>query len=272
MRGLLRIMSAWCAVVAIMAVTFSGAGAAPADQARPVEEAQENATNKDVNDPLEGLNRLIFDLNEFIQAILLRPASEFYVGFMPPPMREVVGNVLDNLRTPIILVNDLLQGEGERAWQTTQRFVVNSTWGVAGIVDRAKEIGIPKHNEDFGQTLAVWGVGEGFYLVLPLFGPSSPRDGIGKHFVDGYFDPLGMWLENSDRDAEVWARTAVGGVDTYSSVADELAQVKKTSIDYYAAIRSMYRQKRNADIRNGEDSDLPPIPDINYELSTTPSQ
>ena len=115
-------------------------------------------------------------------------------------------------------------------------------------------------------------MGEGFYLVLPLFGPSSPRDGIGKHLVDGYFDPVGMWLDNTDRDAEVWARTAVGGVDDYSDVADELAQVKKTSIDYYAAIRSMYRQKRNADIRNGEASDMPAIPDINYELSTTPSQ
>jgi len=272
MRGLLRVMSPWCAIAAILALTVSGAIASPADQARPVELAQASTANEDVNDPLEGLNRLIFDLNEFIQAMLLRPASEFYVGFMPPPMREAVSNVLDNLRTPIILANDLLQGEGARAWQTTQRFVVNSTYGVAGIVDRAEEMGIPKHNEDFGQTLAVWGVGEGFYLVLPLFGPSSPRDGIGKHLVDGYFDPVDAWLENTDRDSAVWARTAVGGVDTYSNVADELAQVKKTSIDYYAAIRSIYRQKRSADIRNGEDSDLAPIPDINYELSTTPSK
>ena len=272
MRSLLRILSLCCAIVAIVAMTAAGTIAAPADEARTVELAQASDTNEDVNDPLEGLNRLIFEFNEFFQAMLLRPASEFYVGFMPPPMREAVSNVLDNLRTPIILVNDLLQGEGERAWQTTQRFVVNSTYGVAGIVDRAEEMGIPKHNEDFGQTLAVWGVGEGFYLVLPLFGPSNPRDGVGKHIVDGYFDPIDMWLENSNRDAEMWARTAVGGVDTYSDVADELAQVKKTSIDYYAAIRSMYRQKRSADIRNGEESDLPPIPDINYELSTTPSQ
>ena len=104
--------------------------AAPADGARPIELAQASGTNEDVNDPLEGLNRLIFEFNEFFQAMLLRPASEFYVAFLPPPMREAVSNMLDNLRTPIILVNDLLQGEGERAWQTTQRFVVNSTWGI----------------------------------------------------------------------------------------------------------------------------------------------
>ena len=272
MRSLLRILSSWCAIGAILAVTATGVIAAPAEKSWPVELAQASAAEEDVNDPLEGLNRVIFELNEFFQAMFLRPASEFYMGFMPPPMREAVSNVLDNLRTPVILVNDLLQGQGERAWQTTQRFVVNSTWGIAGIVDRAEEMGIPKHNEDFGQTLAVWGVGEGFYLVLPLFGPSNPRDGIGKHLVDGYFDPIDQWLENSNRESGVWARTAVGGVETYSGVADELAQIKKTSIDYYAAVRSMYRQKRKADIRNGEESDMPPIPDINYELSTTPSQ
>jgi phospholipid-binding lipoprotein MlaA len=272
MRSLLRILSSWCAIAAILAVTATSVIAAPTDKAWPVELAQASGAEEDVNDPLEGLNRLIFEFNEFFQAMLLRPASEFYTAFMPPPMREAVGNMLDNLRTPVILANDLLQGEGERAWQTTQRFVINSTWGVAGIVDRAEEMGIPKHNEDFGQTLAVWGVGEGFYLVLPLLGPSNPRDGIGKHLVDGYFDPIDPWLENSDHDEGVWARTAVGGVETYSGVADELAQIKKTSIDYYAAIRSMYRQKRSADIRNGADSEMPPIPDINYELSTTPSQ
>jgi phospholipid-binding lipoprotein MlaA len=272
MRGLLRALSQSCAIVAILALPVSGASASPADQARPVEVAQASAESEDFNDPLEGLNRFIFGFNEFIQAMLLGPASEFYSGFMPPPMREAVSNVLDNLRAPVILVNDLLQGEGERALQTTQRFLINSTYGVAGIFDRAEEMLIPKHNEDFGQTLAAWGVGEGFYLVLPLFGPSNPRDGIGKHLVDGYFDPVDAWLENANHNSAVWARTAVGGVDTYSNVASDLAQVKKTSIDYYAAIRSMYRQKRSADIRNGGDSDLAPIPDINYELSMTPSK
>ncbi len=108
-------------------------------------------------------------------------------------------------------------------------------------------------------------MGEGVYLVLPLFGPSNPRDAVGKLFVDNYFDPLGLYLSNIDHKPAMYARTAVEGVDEYGSVMDELDQVKKTSIDFYAALRSMYRQKRKAEINNGEEFDLPPIPDLSLE-------
>ncbi len=219
-----------------------------------------------VGDPLEPMNRVIFRFNELFRGFILGPATEIYTIFIPPPMRTAIGNILDNLRTPIVLANDVLQGRPQKAWETTQRFVINSTLGIGGIVDRAAEMGIEGHDEDFGQTMGVWGVGEGFYLVLPLFGPSNPRDAVGKHLVDGYFDPLDTWLDNTDRDGFVWARTSVGGVDTYSGVVDELEQIRKTSIDYYAALRSMYRQNRAAEIRNGAGEDLPPIPDIDYEL------
>ncbi|MDP7667867.1 MAG: VacJ family lipoprotein [Rhodospirillales bacterium] len=219
-----------------------------------------------VGDPLEPLNRVIFKFNELFRGFILGPATEIYSIFIPPPVRTAIGNVLANLRTPIVLANDVLQGRPGAAWQTTQRFAINSTLGIGGIVDRAAKMGIEAHDEDFGQTMGVWGVGEGFYLVLPLFGPSNPRDAVGKHVVDGYFDPLDMWLDNTNRDAAVWARTSVGGVDTYSGVVDELDQIRKTSIDFYAALRSMYRQKRAAEIRNGAGEDLPPIPDIDYEL------
>lgn len=219
-----------------------------------------------VGDPLEPLNRVIFKFNELFRGFILGPATEIYSIFIPPPVRTAIGNVLANLRTPIVLANDVLQGRPGAAWQTTQRFAINSTLGIGGIVDRAAKMGIEGHDEDFGQTMGVWGVGEGFYLVLPLFGPSNPRDAVGKHVVDGYFDPLDMWLDNTNRDAAVWARASVGGVDTYSGVVDELDQIRKTSIDFYAALRSMYRQKRAAEIRNGAGDDLPPIPDIDYEL------
>ena len=216
----------------------------------------------DVNDPLEPINRFIFSINEIFNRVVLYPATSLYQIFIPPPMRDAIGNMIDNLNTPVILANDILQGEGERAWQTTQRFLVNSTLGIGGIMDAAEEIGIPEHDEDFGQTLAVWGVGEGFYVVLPLFGPSSPRDAVGKLLVDGYFDPLGQYLSNTDQDEASYARMGVGGVDQYGGVMDELEQIKKTSVDYYAAIRSMYRQKRIAEIGNGDEVDLPPIPDL----------
>ena len=260
------------ALVIVASVMAWSAVASPALWAEPVQIAQAAPAEESVGDPLEPMNRAIFEFNEFFYDLLLRPVSEFYQAFVPPPVRRAVGNMLDNLRTPIILANDLLQGEAERAWQTTQRFAINTTWGIGGIVDRAEEIGIAKHKEDFGQTLAVWGVGEGFYLVLPLFGPSSPRDAVGKHFVDGFFDPFGMWVDNTDREAAEYGRISTEAVDAYSGIGDVLAQVKKTSIDYYAALRSMYRQKREVDIRNGDTRDLPPIPDIDYELTSTPSQ
>ena len=219
----------------------------------------------DVNDPLEPVNRFIFGFNEIFYDILLRPISMVY-NELPQPVREAVSNVLDNVNSPVVLANDVLQGEGERAIQTTGRFLINSTAGLAGLFDVAEMMGIPEHDEDFGQTLGVWGVGEGFYLVLPLLGPSSPRDAVGKLVVDQFFDPLDLWLMNTDRDEIFWALVGAGAIDEFAGLVDELDQIKKTSIDYYAAIRSMYRQKREAEIKNGEDVDLPPIPDLGFQF------
>ena len=219
----------------------------------------------DVNDPLEAMNRGIFEFNEFFLQWVLGPISGVYKDFVPDPVRRSIGNILHLVASPIILANDLLQGEWERAWITTQRTVVNATVGVAGTFDVAETLGLPRHSEDFGQTLAVWGVGEGFYLVIPFFGPSNPRDGIGK-LVDGYLHPLTRWAANTDREEITYGLFAATGVHDYSEIKDELDQIRKTSIDYYAAIRSMFRQKRAAEIRNGAEVDLPPIPDLGFDI------
>jgi phospholipid-binding lipoprotein MlaA len=224
------------------------------------------ASVEDANDPLEPMNRFFFDLNELLLHVLLRPIGKAY-AFLPGYVRTAIGNALDNLNSPVILANDLMQGEGWRALDTIGRLAINSTAGVGGLFDVAEKfVGLEKHDEDFGQTLGVWGVGEGFYLVLPLFGPSSPRDALGKLGVDHFLDPLGLYLENSNRDAAKYSRMSLTAVDEYSGVMDELEQVKKTSIDYYAAIRSMYRQKRKSLIENGNPDELPPIPELSYEL------
>jgi phospholipid-binding lipoprotein MlaA len=102
--------------------------------------------------------------------------------------------------------------------------------------------------------------------VLPIFGPSNPRDAIGKLFVDSYFDPLGQWLDNTDQDTITYTLTGANALDEYAGIVDELDQVKKTSVDYYAAVRSLYRQKRKAEIRNGSELELPPIPDLSYDV------
>lgn len=216
----------------------------------------------EINDPLEPLNRAIFEFNEFFLDTILGPISTVYVEAIPPTGRQAINNMLHHVSSPIVLANDVLQGEFQRALETLGRALVNTVVGFGGFVDFGAELGVRRHNEDFGQTLGVWGVGEGFYLVLPIFGPSNPRDAVGKLLVDSYLDPLGLWFSNVGREAERWSRVSMKGIDEYSNVKDELAQVKKTSIDYYAAIRSLYRQKRKSEISNGRDIQLPPIPDL----------
>lgn len=220
-----------------------------------------------VNDPLESMNRVIFDFNEVLQDVLLRPIAKFYNATVNVTVRQGISNFLDNLSSPVIFANDLLQGEFERALTTFGRAFINTTIGIVGLADVASELGIERHDEDFGQTLAVYGMGEGFYLVLPIFGPSSPRDTIGKFVIDSYLDPLGLWLDNTDRDNIQYTLTGAEGLDEYAGIVDELNQVKKTSVDYYAAVRSLYRQKRKAEINNGSILELPPIPDLSYGIT-----
>lgn len=219
------------------------------------------------NDPLEALNRFIFEFNEILQDVILRPVTKFYNKNVNVTVRQGIGNFLNNLSSPVIFVNDLLQGELNRALTTFGRAFINTTIGMGGIADVAAELGIEGHDEDFGQTLGVYGVGEGFYLVLPIFGPSNPRDAIGKLVIDGYFDPIGLWLDNTDQTEVIYSLMAARGIDEYAGIVDELNQVKKTSVDYYAAVRSLYRQKRKAEINNGSILELPPIPDLSYDMT-----
>ena len=220
-----------------------------------------------VNDPLESLNRAIFEFNEGLQDVLLRPIAKFYNANVNLTVRQGISNFLDNLSSPVIFANDLLQGEFERALTTFGRAFINTTIGIVGFADVALEFGLERHDEDFGQTLAVYGMGEGFYLVLPIFGPSNPRDAIGKFVIDPYLDPLGLWLGNTDRQNIEYTLAGAEGLDEYAGIVDELNQVKKTSVDYYAAVRSLYRQKRKTEINNGSILELPPIPDLSYGIT-----
>lgn len=228
----------------------------PADQELDVEP---EIMEEDDGDPFEPVNRFIFGFNEIFLDWVLGPITELYTEFVPEPVREGIGNLLDNINAPVVLANDLLQAEGARALETTERFIINSVFGVVGIFDVADSWGIPKHEEDFGQTLGVWGVDEMFYVVLPLFGPSSPRDAVGRFLVDDYLDPIGLWLDNTDREKISLSLTGIGALDEYAGVQDKLDEVKETSIDYYAAIRSLYRQKRESDIRNGNAVVIPDL-------------
>lgn len=224
------------------------------------------AQGEDPNDPIEGFNRAMFEFNRGLDSYLLRPAAEAYRFVFPSPIRTGVRNVLDNARTPVILGNDLLQGEWKRAGETTQRFFINTVLGIGGLFDIASLTGQGPafHNEDFGQTLGVWGASEGPYLMLPVFGPAPPRDAAGM-VVDTLMDPFTWYLAHINKSWVGVARFGVDGVDRRERNIETLDEIERGAIDFYATIRSLYRQRRDDEIRNGRPGSLTSRPDIRLD-------
>jgi phospholipid-binding lipoprotein MlaA len=217
----------------------------PADDPEALEEFR--ATN----DPIEPWNRAMYDVHQAIDTVVLRPVALGYRAVVPGPVRTGVANVLSNLRSPVILINDALQGETQRFGTTLGRFLLNTTLGVGGILDVAEDLGLPEHGEDFGQTFAVAGVEEGPYLFIPILGPSNPRDLLG-YAADIAADPF-TWLTFGNRDlAETlqYIRAGATVVSTRESLLDTLDDVQRTSLDPYATLRSAYRQRRAREIAN----------------------
>ena len=209
-------------------------------------------------DPFEPFNRAMLGINTGIEKVIAKPIDTVYRGVTPKPVRKGISNAVDNLGSPVTFLNDLLQGRPGRAGKTLIRFIVNSVIGIAGFFDIAKANGLPPHQEDFGQTLAVWGVKTGPYLVLPLIGPTTVRDGIG-YGIDTISDPLYWVLNNST------ATYAIAGVETlvpYDNYREEIESLRKSSIDYYSALRSAYLQRRQSDIYNGDVPRGDAMPDI----------
>jgi phospholipid-binding lipoprotein MlaA len=212
------------------------------------------AAFKEANDPLEPMNRYFFELNYAADELLFKPLAGWYYIALPNFAQDGVRNALRNLRSPIVLANDLFQGETDRAGVTFGRFLVNSTLGLGGLFDVASRMGLEYHDEDFGQTLAVHGVDEGPYLVLPLLGPSNPRDAAGR-VVDMLFDPLTYITFVGGVGNVGLGAAAVEGIDLRARNLKTLDEIRKGSLDYYATLRSLYRQRRVDEINNG---DLPP--------------
>ena len=232
---------------ALLALLLAVGGCAtPPDSSDPAALAEFRA----INDPFEPLNRQVFAANEAFDAMALRPAAIFYKEIIPPPFQRGTNNFLANLRAPVILFNDLLQFNFSAAGNTAMRFIINSTLGVGGLDDRASDFGYPQRDNDFGLTLGIWGVSDGPYLVLPGFGPSSPRDATGIAVDSALLDPLGVLGNFNSSLADLsWARLGVGGANTRARVDGELEDLRRTSLDFYAALRSLYRQMRAARLK-----------------------
>ena len=206
----------------------------------------------DENDPIEPVNRAMFQVNHFLDRLILKPVAILYRAATPEIVRDGVDNFLANLRTPVILANDLLQGDFQQGRLTLGRFMLNTILGVGGLIDVGGMVGMPeRRGEDFGQTLAVYGVGSGPYLMLPLVGPSNPRDAVGR-VVDFAFDPLFFLAPTPVNAGRFGAQT----VSTREHNIETFDELERSSLDLYAAVRTLARQLRANEIRNGAPAPL----------------
>ena len=227
----------------LAAITLTGALAGCAT-APPASDPEAVAEFRQTNDPIEPTNRVFYKINNGLDTVILKPAAQAYQYVVPGRVRTGIHNVLNNLGAPVRLVNDTLQGKPRRAGDTAMRFLINSTAGVLGVFDVAKEVGYPDHDTDFGLTLANWGVPEGPFLFLPILGPSSPREAAGFG-ADIAIDPF-TWVGRgvTGVTAARWTRTGLGALDTRERLLDVIDQINKTALDPYATFRSLYRQNR----------------------------
>lgn len=240
------------------------------DAAAPPDEktiADAGATEKDnAHDPLEGFNRAMYTFNDKFDKYLLKPVAKGYRAITPKPVSKGIANFFGNLHDPGIMLNNLLQGKPKQAVSDLGRFLVNSTIGIAGLFDVATKMGMEKHNEDFGQTLAKWGVGDGPYLVLPFFGPSNVRDGAGLP-VDWEMYPPNHMEETSTRDKLLVVET-VDKRAQYLEAGDILEQA--AGQDPYIFVREAYRQRRINQIHDGNPPQAAPPPGLFEEDEPAP--
>jgi len=202
------------------------------------------------NDPYQSVNRAIFESNMALDTNVVKPIAVFYNDTVPEPAREGVHNSLVNLHLPVTFANDVLQGEARRSGETLERFTINSTVGIGGLVDAAGKLGIPEHESDFGETLALYDFDEGPYLVLPVLGPSNLRDLVGT-VADAFLDPLTYVTFRSSTFFEL-GRSAATVLDKRARGVDTLDEIERSSVDLYATMRSLYRQHREAVINHGK--------------------
>ena len=215
-------------------------------------------------DPFEGYNRAMFAVNDAVDKALLKPVAQVYQKVLPDPVINSVGNFFSNLNDVVVLVNDVLQFKLNQAAMDSGRIVFNTTFGVLGLFDVASRMELPKHNEDFGQTLGYWGFSSGYYLVLPLLGPSTVRDSFG--LIGNFFVNPVTWA--TDSESVMWS---LWGLDFINRRA-EFLRIERAfadaQIDPYSFQRSAYLQQRRNLVYDGH----PPQIDFDFENPDNPLQ
>ncbi len=212
--------------------------------------------NTPANDPIEPFNRQIYRFNQAADKAVIKPVAETYRDVVPSPIRTGVHNFLSNLDDVVVVANDLLQFKITQGAADATRLLINSTFGILGIFDLATPGGLPKHNEDFGQTLGYWGIGPGFYLVLPILGPSDLRDSIGR-LGDGQINPIWQQRDIATRNQLVVTDT----VDRRTELLSTGEVLDTAALDEYSMLRDGYLQRRRNLIYDGN----PPLPKYDDE-------
>ena len=238
---------------------LSGCASVPKDPA-------EAEAYYEANDPLEPFNRKIFAFNMAADKYVLRPVTDGYRAITTVPFRTKVRTFLGNLKTPLTVVNDILQLNLKNAGLDLSRFIINSTLGFFGVFDVADRMGIAPNSQNFGTTMAVWNVPSGPYLVLPFLGPSNVRDATGLA-GDVFLDPFyyaGRTGDNDDVKRAFWSADGVNAVAAYENVVDLLDEGKKNSLDFYAYMRSMYQQHRKKTIQRAKGTNASDNAKVDY--------
>ncbi len=206
-------------------------------------------------DPFESYNRAMYSFNDGLDEYILKPVAEGYDVVMPSPVKTGISNFFSNLDDLFVIINDLLQFKFTQAASDTGRFIFNTTFGFFGLIDVASSIGMPKHNEDLGQTLATWGVGKGPYVVLPFFGPRTMR-GTAGFIVEGNFDPVYAIKD----EVNLYGTVFVRAIDTRYNLLKEGRIVEQAALDKYSFVRDAYLQHRKNLVYDGnppEDKSVP---------------
>jgi phospholipid-binding lipoprotein MlaA len=214
------------------------------------------------NDPLEGLNRAVYQFNEGLDKVVIKPLAEGYQAITPTPVDRGITNFFNNLDDVVSAVNNLLQFKFRRAASDVGRVAVNSTLGVAGFFDVATNMDLPRYDEDLGQTLGTYGFEPGPFIVLPLLGPTTVRDGIGR-VGDWYIDPISYLEDDSTR----WALRGLDIVDTRADLLGASRVMEQAALDPYAFMRDAYLQRRRNQVYDGNP---PPEPDFSTEGAASP--
>lgn len=220
----------------------------------------------DPNDPLEGYNRAMYKFNDGVDRYVVKPVAKGYDAVTPAPVQKGIGNFFSNLDDVVVIVNDLLQFKLKQAAADTGRFIINSTLGLFGLIDWATDMGLEKHNEDFGQTLGYWGVPSGPYIILPFLGPSTIRDTGGLYADTNYLDPIyNEWQDGGFPPPErengnaVWGLTTLKVVDTRAKLLKIGNIVDEASLDPYVFLREAYLQRRKNLVFDGNPPKEEPV-------------